>query len=75
VGGGSVTKAAQEAGVARETVSRWIHHDPLFIAEMQNARAELARQTRCALEALGMRAVGVLTDALQNEFVKPWRLK
>jgi hypothetical protein len=75
VSGGSVTKAAQQAGVARETVSRWLHHDPVFIAEMHNARAELASQTRCALEALGMQAVGVLVSAVQDQFVKPWRLK
>jgi hypothetical protein len=75
VSGGSVTNSALQAGVARETVSRWLHHDPVFIAEMQNARAELASQTRCALEALGMQAVGVLVSAVQGEFVKPWRLK
>jgi hypothetical protein len=73
--GASVTRAAQEAGVARETVSRWVHHDSAFCAELQNARAELALQTRCALEALGMRAVAVLADAVQNQFVKPWRFK
>jgi hypothetical protein len=75
VSGGSVTNAAFQAGVARETVSRWLHHDPVFMAEMHNARAELASQTRCALEALGMQAVAVLVNAIQNEFVKPWRLK
>ena len=75
VSGGSVTKAAKEAGVARETVSRWVHHDPVFLAAVQNARAELASQTRCALEALGMRAVGVLVEAVGNQFVKPWRLR
>jgi hypothetical protein len=75
VSGRTVTRAAKEAGVARETVSRWLHHDPVFIAEMQNARADLARQTRCALEALGMQAVGVLVEAVGNQFVKPWRLK
>jgi hypothetical protein len=75
VSGGTVTKAAKEAGVARETVSRWLHHDPVFIAEMHNARAELASQIRCALEALGTQAVAVLVNAIQNEFVKPWRLK
>jgi hypothetical protein len=75
VSGGSVTNAALRAGVARETVSRWLHHDPVFIAEMHNARAELASQTRCALEALGMQAVGVLVSAVQDRFVKPWRLK
>ena len=75
VSGGSITKAAKEAGVARETVSRWVHHDPVFLAELQNVRAELAIQTRCALEALGMQAVGVLANAVQDQFVKPWRLK
>jgi hypothetical protein len=75
VSGGSITKAAKEAGVARETVSRWVHRDPVFFAEVQNVRAGLAIQTRCALEALGMQAVGVLADAIQNQFVKPWRLK
>ncbi len=64
VSGGSITKAAKEAGVARETVSRWVHHDPVFLAELQNVRSELALQTRCALEALGMRAVAVLADAI-----------
>jgi hypothetical protein len=75
VSGGSITTAAKEAGVARETVSRWVHHDPVFLARLQNVRAELAIQTRCALEALGMQAVGVLANAVQDQFVKPWRLK
>jgi hypothetical protein len=75
VSGGSITIAAQEAGVARETVSRWVHHDTVFFAELQNVRAELALQTRCAREALGMQAVGVLANAVQDQFVKPWRLK
>jgi hypothetical protein len=75
VSGGSVTKAAEEAGVARETVSRWVHHDPVFFAELQNVRAELALQTRCALETLGIQAVGVLASAVQDQLVKPWRFK
>src|SRR6516164_5092648 len=75
VSGGSITNAAKEAGVARETVSRWVHHDPVFLAQLQNVRAELALQTRCALEALGMQAVGVLASAVQDQFVKPWRFK
>ena len=40
VSGGSITKAATEAGVARETVSRWVHHDPVFLAEVQNVQGE-----------------------------------
>jgi hypothetical protein len=73
--GATITKAASEAGVVRETVSRWVHHDPAFAAELQNARAELALQTLCALEALGMRAVGVLVEAMQNQFMHPWRFR
>jgi len=57
--GSTVTEAAEKAGVARETVSRWVHRDPEFIAELQNRRAEMAAQVRCALEALG-RVVGDL---------------
>jgi hypothetical protein len=72
---GSITKAAKEAGMARETVSRWVHDEPVFLAEVQNVRAELALQTRCALEALGMQAVGFLAEAVQDQFVKPWRSK
>ncbi len=74
-GGSSVTAAARAAGVVRETVSRWVHHDPVFIAELQNARAEIAAQTRCALEALGMRSVATLREALQNQFMLPTKLR
>jgi hypothetical protein len=38
----SITKVAEKAGVARETVSRWVHRDPDFVAELQNTRAEIA---------------------------------
>jgi hypothetical protein len=37
--GSTVTEAAERAGVARETVSRWVHGDPGFIAELQNRRS------------------------------------
>jgi hypothetical protein len=64
VSGSTVTEAAEKAGVARETVSRWVHRDPEFIAELQNRRAEMAAQVRYALEALGKRSVAVLGDAV-----------
>ncbi len=77
VRGWSITDAAQEAGVARETVSRWVHRDPAFIAELQNTRAEIAAQTRCALEALGQQAVATLRVAMENALlpIKPTRLR
>ena len=39
--------------MARETVSLWMHHDPVFIAELQNTRSAVSGQTRSALEAIG----------------------
>ena len=62
--GSTVTEAAERAGVVRETVSRWVHRDPEFIAELQNRRAKMAAQVRCALETLGKRSVAVLRDAV-----------
>ena len=44
--GSTITEAAERAGVARETVSRWANDDPDFIAELQNTRAEMAAQLR-----------------------------
>ena len=73
--GSTITKAAEAAGVARETVSRWSHHDPVFIAELHNFRADLAAQTRYALESLGMRAVAALCEALQDQSMRPTRLR
>ena len=75
VSGSSVTAAARAAGVARETVSRWMHHDPAFIAELENTRSEIAAQTRLALEALGMRAIATLREAIENRFMLPTRLR
>jgi hypothetical protein len=73
--GWTITAAAKEAGVARETLSRWVHRDPQFIAALQNARAEAAAQTRCALESLGKRSVEVLREAIQSPYIAATRLK
>jgi hypothetical protein len=75
VRGASVTEAAGKAGVARETVSRWMHRDPAFMAELQNTRALIAVHTRCALEALGHQAVEALREALQGLHVRGTRLR
>ena len=55
VNGSTVTQAAEKAGVARETVSRWVHRDPAFIAELQNTRAEIAAGTRWRWRRSGCR--------------------
>ncbi|MGO9596716.1 MAG: hypothetical protein ACLP7Q_01695 [Isosphaeraceae bacterium] len=73
--GSNITEAAEKAGVARKTVSRWVHGDPDFIAELQNTRAEIAAQLRCALETLGKRSIVVLREAVQNSFTPGTKLK
>lgn len=75
VNGMSVTKAAEKAGVARETVSRWLHRDPVFIAELQNKRAETAVQTRCALESLGQQAIAALREAVAGYNLRGTKLR
>jgi hypothetical protein len=74
-GGATVTQAAKKAGVSRETVSRWAHRDPEFIAALQNARAETAAEVRCALEALGGRAVALLREVLERATTPGTKLK
>jgi hypothetical protein len=64
--GGTQSEAAAEAGVARETVSRWLHRDPLFMSAYQNTRAELASQVRIELASLGRDAVGAIRETLSQ---------
>ena len=75
VNGSTITQAAEKAGVTRETVSRWMHGNPVFIAELQNTRAEIAAQTRYALEALGEKAVETLVNAIQNRYMHSTTLR
>jgi hypothetical protein len=66
MGGSTVTEAAEKAGVSRETVSRWVHHDPAFIAELQNRRAELIATLQFEFASLGKRAIEVMRDILKS---------
>jgi hypothetical protein len=74
-GGSTVTEAAKKAGVSRETVSRWAHRDPEFIAALQNARAQTAAEVRCGLEALGRRSVAALREVLERATTPGTKLK
>ena len=71
VSGLTVTEAAAKAGVSRETVSKWVHHNPAFIAEVQNQRAELAAALRCELMSLGKQAIAVVRKALEYDGNRP----
>jgi hypothetical protein len=60
------------------TVSKkkgWTMSQNVTLLATISATQALALQTRCAPEALGIRAVGVLVEATQNQFMHPWRFR
>jgi len=73
--GGSITEAARAATVRRETVSRWVHGDPEFIAEMNRRRAELWDGSMDELRSLLPDAVGALRDSLAPTSASSARLR
>jgi hypothetical protein len=64
--GATVTVAARRAGVARQTVHRWLSDDPAFIAEYNLARREMAEAVGQALRLLAAQAVTVLKRTLTS---------
>src|SRR4051794_39721207 len=64
--GATVTAAAERAGVARQTVHRWLADDPAFIAAHNLARREMADAVNQALRVLSVRSVEVLKRALAS---------
>ncbi len=67
--------AAKKAGVRRETVHRWRHADPHFIAELARRRQELWGAQVDQLRGLFTKAIGALSDALDAQSPPGVRLK
>ena len=65
--GASVTEAAEQAGVRRQTVSEWCHHDPLFAEELDRRRAELWASIRGRFEQATAKAVDVLIELMDDD--------
>jgi len=65
--GKTVTRAAEAAGVARQTVSRWLHEDETFVAEFNRRRAEIWDAGKLKMIQLIEAAVAALERALQSE--------
>jgi len=63
--GGSITEAAQFAGVARQTVSRWLKDDEDFRAIYDGWRDQIMTMTDGQLFALAESAVATLTAAIR----------
>ncbi len=68
-------EAAAKAGVRRETVHRWRHNDPQFIAEMTRRRREMWSSQVEQLRGLFAKAVDALSDALAPQSPLMIRLK
>ena len=60
-------EAAEDAGVAPETVNRWLKRDPVFVATMNARRQELWEAHREMLRALVGEAVAVMGNLLKSE--------
>jgi hypothetical protein len=69
--GATVTAAAARAGVARQTVHRWMAEDPAFIAEYNRSRREMADAVNQALRLLSVLSIKVLKRTLTNSKIPP----
>jgi len=65
--GGGVQDAADAAGVARQTVSTWLHTDDRFIAELNRRRSLIWSAYADQLRSLAVDALGVLADQLRGD--------
>lgn len=68
-------EAAAKARVRRETVHRWRHNDPHFIAELARRRGEVWLSHVEQLRGLFAKAIGALSDALDAQSPPVVRLK
>jgi len=62
--GATDAEAATAANVTRQTISHWRHHDPVFQAELNQARAAIWSASTDQLRSLVPRALTILAAAL-----------
>lgn len=65
--GETVTSAAERAGVARETVHRWLR-EPSFLAELNGGKAEILATVRANLRETAVAAAKFLHEALTSQY-------
>ena len=64
--GGTLSEAAQFAGVCRQTVARWMREDPDFRAVYEAWREQVAEVTKGRLLALSQSAIDTLEYAVRD---------
>jgi hypothetical protein len=67
VAGKTFQDVGEAVGVHRQAVSKWVHHNPLFQAELNHRRQELWASLLDRLRGLAPLAVEVLASALEEE--------
>jgi predicted DNA-binding protein (UPF0251 family) len=65
--GATQAEAAERAGVARETVWRWLQDDAEFVAALNRIRKGLAEATMDRLRLARFEAIDVLVQLLKSE--------
>lgn len=65
--GRTITDAAAAAGVARETLSRWLNHDAAFISAYNQRRNDMWEYSADRLRRLSDRTVDALEELLGHE--------
>lgn len=69
--GAAITKDAQEAGVDRRALHRWLAHDARFIAALNRYQREMDDARRQRLRLLSGKAVKALEDILDDGSAPP----
>ena len=70
--GATLTTAAKEAGVTRQTLAIWLREDEAFLSELNSRRAEVWAAVRSRLERRILRAADAI-GGLMND--RPWQAR
>jgi hypothetical protein len=71
VSGESVTNAAALAGVRRETLSRWLHRNPVFRAKFNEKQNEARRESLSSINSIVAQSAAALRVALRHPDINP----
>jgi hypothetical protein len=71
VSGESVTNAAAFAGVRRETLSRWLNHNPVFIAKYNVKKNEAKQESLSSINSIVAQSAAALRVALRHPGINP----
>jgi hypothetical protein len=71
VSGESITNAAAIAGIRRETLSRWINKNPVFIAKLNERKNEARGESIAIVNSIVAQSAAALRVALRHPEINP----